>query len=97
MLALKCLSIYQLAVRTLDDLNSAVLTALQVEGLYDGSLSAKTYRLDVAAVGVSVANPPIGHFQSLYRGMPLLRRSKALPSADSNKKGRLGSRPVFFL
>jgi hypothetical protein len=61
-LALKCLSVYQLAIRTLNYLNSAMSSALQEEGLNDGSLSAETNQLGVAAVGVFVANPPIGHF-----------------------------------
>jgi hypothetical protein len=62
-LALKCLSVYQLTIWTLNYLNSAVLTTLQVKSLNDSSFSAGTYRLGVAAVSVSVANPPIGHFE----------------------------------
>jgi hypothetical protein len=61
-LALKCLSVDQLTLRTLNYLNSAMLTALKEQGLNDGSLSAETYRLGIAAVGVLVAYPPVGHF-----------------------------------
>ena len=58
----KRLSVDQLTIRTLNYLNSAMSAALKEEGLNDGSLSAETYQLGVAAVSVLVANPPIGHF-----------------------------------
>jgi hypothetical protein len=58
-LAFKCLSVYQLAVRTFNCLNPAMLTALKKERLYDGGLSAKMYRLGVAAIGVLETNPPV--------------------------------------
>jgi hypothetical protein len=61
-LALKCLSVDHLTLRTLYYLNSAMLTALKEESLNDSGLSAKTYRLGVAAIGVLVANRPVGHF-----------------------------------
>ena len=38
------------------------------------------------ALGVFVANPPIEHFQSLCRRLPLLRRSKVLPGAFPHDK-----------
>ena len=77
MLALKCLSVDQLTLRTLNYLNSAMLAALKKQGLNDGSLSAETYRLGIAAVGVLVANPPIGHFQSLLLGNVTIALFKA--------------------
>jgi hypothetical protein len=40
-LALKCLSVDQLTLRTLNYLNSAMLTTLKEQGLNDGSLSAE--------------------------------------------------------
>jgi hypothetical protein len=48
--------------------------------------------LGVAAVAVFMANPPIGHFQSFCRGMPLLRRSKVLPSAFTGEQKKSPAR-----
>jgi hypothetical protein len=75
-LALKCLSVYQLTIWTLNYLNSAVLTTLQVKGLNDSSFSAKTYRLGVAAISVSVANPPIGHLHFSQNRVILLVKER---------------------
>jgi len=68
MLALKCLSVYQLTIWPFDYLNSAVLAPFEIQSLDDSGLSTELGGLDVVAIGVLVANPPIGHFQSLLSG-----------------------------
>jgi hypothetical protein len=62
MLALKCFSVDQLAIWPFDYLNSAMSTTLQEKGLNNCGLSAEACRLGVMTVGVSVADPPVGHF-----------------------------------
>ena len=96
MLALKCLSVYQLTVRTLNDLNSAVLTALQEEGLYDGGLSAKTYRLDVATVGVSVGESSNRTFSIPLSGNAIIAPFKgAAKCRRRQKRGGSEATPFF--
>jgi hypothetical protein len=99
-LALKCVSVDQLTLRTLNYLNSAMLTALKEECLNDGSLSAETYRLGIAPVGVLVANPPVGHLQSLLLGnvtiAPFKDAAKCIQASGSKRAERVGPRKSPF-
>jgi hypothetical protein len=102
-LALKCFSVDQFTIRPFKHLNSAVLAPFEIEGLDDSSLSTEKGGLGVVAIGVFVANPPIGHFQSLLLGNATIApfnnpaksmmngrqkpRAAGLPPAAGNREG----------
>ena len=58
------------------------------QGLDDSSLAAELTALGITAVGVFVANPPIGHFQSLLSGnatiAPFKDAAKCIQASTAN-------------
>ena len=92
MLPLKCLSVYQLTIWPFNYLNRQCCRRSRYKAGQSQPLYKDGYRLGVAAVAVFMANPPIGHFQSFCRGMPLLRRSKVLPSAFTGEQKKSPAR-----
>jgi hypothetical protein len=67
-LALEGLAVDQLAARALNYLDATVLAPLQKKGLDYSGLSGELGSRGVAALGILMTNPPIGHLlESLCR------------------------------